>query len=177
MWQIESKYAERSEFLKARITTYGEQLNKDAAYLITYDEDVNDVKRKWDSSKDDVKEWRTFSKVQNDVCGVSLSSEYDCKQQEDLAGAKIPLEVTKKVIYNMLTDIVCGLQVGFDSIEEYIIHAMHADQISCILNSLNNHGIACNPKFYSDKKLITTTRKKSKGNSKENKIHVGSSEH
>jgi hypothetical protein len=40
--QVESEYKERSEFLKARIVTNGERLNKDAAYLITYDEDVND---------------------------------------------------------------------------------------------------------------------------------------
>ena len=167
--QVESDYKERSELLKSRIVTNGERLNKDAAYLTTYDEDVNDLKRKWDSSKDDLEDWRKFCEVQNGLCGVSLT-EYDRKQQEDLAGAKIPLEDTKKVIYDTLTDLVRGLQVDFDSIEEYIIHAMSEDQISNILNGLSNHGIAHNPKFYSDKKWIATTKKKGGKSKKESKI-------
>ena len=155
--QVESEYKERSEFLKARIVTNGERLNKDAAYLITFDEDVNDLKRKWDSSKDDLEDWRKFCEVQNGLCGVSLT-EYDRKQQEDLAGAKIPFEDTKKVIYYTLTDLVRGL------------HAMSEDQISNILNGLSNHGIAHNPKFYSDKKWIATTNKRKGKSKKENKI-------
>jgi hypothetical protein len=167
--QVENKFKKRSDALKERIKTNGEALSRDGSYLLTFNEDVNDQKRKWDSSKAEVEEWRTFSQVQNGVCGALLPGNHR-KQQNELAGAKISLKHTKKVIYDTLADLMNDLKAGFDSVEEFIIHGMNMTQILCILTALNNHGVAYNPEFHYDNKWIATTRKTLKGSTKESKV-------
>mmetsp|Transcript_16270 Transcript_16270/g.18856 ORF Transcript_16270/g.18856 Transcript_16270/m.18856 type:complete len:154 (-) Transcript_16270:96-557(-) len=68
----------------------------------------------------------------------------------------MPLEVTKKSVYDTLTNLAEVLEV-----EEFIVRRMHQNQISSILTALHNHGVGCNPDYYcKDKKWIATVRKR-----------------
>lgn len=63
------------------------------------------MKRKLDISRDDLEEWSLFTKVQNGVGGVTLPG-YKEKKQEELARAKIGLDLTKTVIFKTLNNLL-----------------------------------------------------------------------